>query len=234
MASFYQLTLKANTASTLNVQGKLILVDKVEGADGVDITPVLNSSTGRTMPGRKQAFKAWIDYDTVILQAAVDCIVSLWLSNTDVSLGFADGASVNVAGGVSILNDAAHRVPVDLSGGTVTVTADNVGVNNDESKPIPVRVAPLAGLVHLAPVAVGVAVAALPVAAANAKAWRKLHMRNESADATIAVGGAGVTMANATILIGPGETWIEDDAAGAAWYAVASKATELRMMAVTA
>jgi hypothetical protein len=40
-------------------------------------------------------------------------------------------------------------------------------------------------------------------------------------------------MAKAAIIIGPGEMWIEDDAAGANWYAISDTAgADLRMLGV--
>ena len=49
---------------------------------------------------------------------------------------------------------------------------------------------------------------------------RKLRVRNRHATAILAIGGAGVTLANAAIQLQPGEVWLEDDAASAGWYAV--------------
>jgi hypothetical protein len=49
----------------------------------------------------------------------------------------------------------------------------------------------------------------------------------------VAIGGAAVTMANAAIILRPGDIWVEDDAPGAAWYAVADTAgADVRVMGV--
>jgi hypothetical protein len=218
MADLYQYVLKAGVATQAAVQGKMILVDEIIGADGVDITPMLNNSTGRTMKGRKKAFKCWVDYDAVILQSDTDCTVLVWLAKSDVSLGFADGALVNVVGGVSIINDQGSRVPVDLAGGTVTVTADNVGVSNDDTKPVPIRRQALKNLVHVAPVAVNTGAA---VQLYGDAATRVIVFRN-TGSTVIGLGGAGVTAANAAILLNPGDTWVEDNAPGIAWYAASA------------
>lgn len=205
--SYYKFRLQAGVPFQAAVQGRMILVDEVDGAAGVDITPMRNNSTLRTLPNRKKAFKLWIDYDAIVLQAATACTVSLFLSVTDVSLGFADGALVNVAGGVEILNGLDKRIPVDLAGGTVNVNASSVANQA------------LNTIVNLAQVVVGVAAASV----VNDNTLRRLRFRNSHATANIALGGAGVTM-ESPILLGPGQSWIEEDAAGANWYAISDTA----------
>lgn len=74
----------------------------------------------------------------------------------------------------------------------------------------------------LASVAVGVAATALVAADATRKA---LRFTNAGAS-DIYIGGAGVTVASGAVKIGPGQTWIEDQAAPAAWYGVSSAAAQ--------
>jgi len=55
----------------------------------------------------------------------------------------------------------------------------------------------------------------------NDATLKRLRIRNASTNgAVVAIGGAAVTLANAAIVLQPGEVWMEDDAAAAAWYAV--------------
>jgi hypothetical protein len=165
----------------------------------------------------------------VTLSAPVDCTVALFLSKNDVSLGFADGSAVNVSGQVQVTNGVGARVPVDIGGGVVTVTADNVGISNTNDLAVPVRNQALSVLLDIANVVVGVAAASV----SNDATLRRLRFRNESVTARIGLGGAGVTMAKAAVIIGPGEMWIEDDAAGANWYAISDTAgADLRMFGV--
>lgn len=227
MANYYTFNLKAGVALQAPVRGKLILVDDIGQATGVDITPMLNNSEGRKMPGRKKAFKCWTEFDGLVLQAAVDCVVALFLSDTDVSLGLADGAGVVVSGQVNIGNGTAQRVPVDLSGGNVQVTASNVGINNTDAAPVPVRSAALSNIVTIAPAVVGTGAAAKVVGDAT---LRRLRFHNASSTAVVVLGASDVTLANAAIRLFPGDTWFEDDAAGATWYATSDTAgADLRM-----
>jgi hypothetical protein len=220
MANFYQYVLKAGVEYQAPQSGRLIVVDSVDGAAGVDITPMLNNGTGRTMPSRKKGFKCWVDFDAVVLKAATDCTVSLFLSTSDVSLGFTDGSAVSVSGGVSILNAGDQRVPVDIAGANVQVTATNVGINNADANPVPVRAAALSTLTNGAPVAIGAAAAQF----SGDATLRRLRVRNSSATLAVAIGGPNVTLGNAAIVLQPGDVWLEDDAAGAAWYGIASQA----------
>jgi hypothetical protein len=220
MANYYTYNVKAGVAMPVNVQGKLILVDSIGAASGIDITPVLNSSNGRTMPGRRKGFKCWTDFDSLILESAVDTQVALFLSTTDVSIGFTEGAQVNVAGGVAITNDAGSRVPVDIAGGTVTVNAVNVGINNNDAAAVPFRAQALATIVNIGSVAVGVAATDL----VNDPSLRKLRIRNAHASAVVGLGAAGVTLATAAVVLQPGDVWEEASAAGAHWYAVSDTA----------
>jgi len=229
MADFYTFSLKAGVEFQATVSGKLILVDDIGAADGIDITP-MSGGNGRTMPGRKKAFKCYVDYDAVILRAPVDTVVSMFLSNKDVSLGFADGALVNVVGEVTVGNDPAARIPVDIGGGNVEVTATNVAINNDDAAAIPtrqkpgevfmVRAAQQTKIVDFQPVVVGTE-GALVVSDA---ALRVVRFRNPHATARIALGGVGVTLAGAVLVLEPGDAWSETDAPGAEWHAISDTA----------
>ncbi len=225
--SLYTFNLKAGTPFHRAVIGKMILVDSTGAAEHITITPMRGSQEVAVLPERQKAFKCWIDYDNIILLAAVDCTVRLFLSVTDVSLGFADGALVNVRGGVSIENDPGNRVPVDIGGGQITVTADNVGINNGNGNPVLIQHQTLATLTHAA---VGVNPGAAQPVVSNA-ALKRVVFRNASDTATIAIGAAGVTLATAAIVLGPGDTWKETDAPGTAWYATSdTAAASLRVM----
>lgn len=70
------------------------------------------------------------------------------------------------------------------------------------------------------PVSVGVTATAL----VSAKATRRgLRFTNAGAVA-VYLGGAGVTVADGAIRLSPGATWLESDAAPAAWYGISGTA----------
>lgn len=203
--SLYQFRLKAGVPLQAQIVGKLILVDSTGEAETVDIIPMRGGQEGRPLTGRQKAFKCWTDYDAIVLRAEVDCTVALFLSSTDVSLGFADGALVNVRGSVSIENDPVNPIPVTMQGGVVEVTATNVGINNN-----------LTTITDFAPVVVGTEATAL----ISDPTQKRLRIRNADTSAVVAIGGAGVTLEKAAVQLLPGDVWNEEDAPGATWYAI--------------
>lgn len=75
-------------------------------------------------------------------------------------------------------------------------------------------------ITDIAPVTVGTSATALTAVSTTRKSVR--FMNAGSAD--VYLGGAGVTTANGCIRIGSGETYIETNAAGAAWYGISGTA----------
>jgi len=207
--AYYSIPLKAGVAHVQDIPGSLILVDGIDGAAGVDLTPIVSGSRQVTMPARKAGFKYRTQYDAVELVAAADCQVRIFLTTNDVTLGFTDGAQVNVVGSVLVSNGVDKRVPVDLANGTVTVTASDVAISNK-----------LTTLTHFPVGTIGTVAASV----VNDATQKRLRFRNTHATAVIALGGATVTVANAAILLNPGDVWTEDDAPGANWYAISDTA----------
>ncbi len=160
---------------------------------------------------------------------------------------------------IRINNTVAQPIPV-LFGGTVApvlgvVTIDNtndeaipvlqkpgevfsVNVSNSDAQALPVQqkaggvfavqVQALPSIVHRPAAVIGTGAAQLLVSDAT---YKRLRVKNASAAARVAIGGAGVTLATAAIVLEPGDMWTEDDAAGAAWYAVSDvAAADVRVM----
>jgi hypothetical protein len=230
--SYYSINLLAGVPYRQDTPGSLILIDSIGASAGVDVALIRNGTPGTTMPARKTAFRYVADYDGVLLTSAVNATVGIFLSFNDVQLGFADGASVSVPAGVLVTNPVGNPVNV-LFGGTVAPVLGNVTVTNDpahavpvtlhgsdDATPIPIQKATMTTLVDIAPVTAGIAAVVL-VADATLK---RLTVRNASTAATIAIGGAGVTMANGARQLGPGDMWIEEDAPGATWYVISDTA----------
>lgn len=113
-----------------------------------------------------------------------------------------------------ITNSDAQAVPVAQKAGTVFAT----------------QAEKLTNIVDHAPAVINNGAAQLLI---NDATYKRLRVKNASASARVAIGGAAVTMANAAIILEPGDVWVEDDAAGASWYAVSdTAATDVRVMGV--
>lgn len=97
-------------------------------------------------------------------------------------------------------------------------TANSVIAN---ATAMPVQKQALSTLTAFAPVSINTGAAQALV---SDPTQRMLRFRNGHATAKLYLGGLGVTIANAVIVLGPGDMWIEDEAAGAAWYAISDTA----------
>ena len=138
---------------------------------------------------------------------------------------------------IRVNNTAAQPIPVSFAG-TVSPVLGVVTVDNTNAEAIPVLQKPgetfavsvaqalsvkdvqCPTIVNIAPVSAGL----VAVALVSDATLRRLRVRNGHATATIAIGGAGITRANAAIVIEPGDIWNETDAAGAAWFVVSDTA----------
>ena len=69
--------------------------------------------------------------------------------------------------------------------------------------------------------------------AANA-ARRGVRFRN-AGETAVAIGGAGISFAAASVVIQQGETWNENEAPGAAWYCIceAGLTSQINIQAIT-
>lgn len=204
---YYTYNLNAGKAYRAGVGGKVLLIDSLGAASGVDVQIIKASREFPVMKDRKQAFKYVVDFDDVLFTAAVDCTIAVFLTNADVDLGFSASSLVQVAGSIAITNDAGHPVPVNIGG--ATITASNVSINNN-----------LTTISNIAPVTAGLAQTLL----SNDATLKRLRVRNSHATAVIAIGANGVTMANGAVQIQPGDVWDEDDAPGATWYVISDTA----------
>jgi hypothetical protein len=231
MQFFYQQTVFAGVPLQLPYGGLYFVLASAGAARKVSIQLTNNGQTSKVMPDMTPGFSLPTQFDGITFTSATDTIVSFFASPTPVLLGVQDNGAVRVPDGVVVTNSAGQRIPVDVGGAVLSIgslviantPAQAVPVTlhgSDDTTPIPIQKAALATIYHQAAVSVGVAVTAL-VSDATLK---RVCFRNAHATAIVALGGAGVTLANGTIQLQPGDTWIEDDAAGAAWYAISDTA----------
>lgn len=209
---FYQIPLQAGVEFRHGVAGKVFLLDDIGVATGLTVKLVQNGNEKLISSGRKKAFKVIADFDSVVLLSPVATTVTFFISFEDVDIGVEDGANFTV------INDDTNPVPVRtpagvplevLFAGTVAPVLGTVKVQNDYTT-----------IENKAPVTIGTVAAAL-VSDATLK---RLRIRNSHATAVVAIGGAGVTLANGAVQLQPGDVWLEEDAPGAAWFAISDTA----------
>jgi hypothetical protein len=226
--SYQNIPLLAGVPYQLGIAGKLLLVDSVGAAGAVDIALVRAGTPSATMPARLPGFRLVGDFDGVVLTSAADTVVGLFLSFDDVNLG---------TNKLEISNSADNPVKV-LFGGTVTPVLG--AITNTDAQAVPVvqklgavftmQAEKLLVLADHAPAIINTGAAQLLISDVT---FKRLIVKNASAAARVAIGGAAMTFANAAIILEPGDSWSEDDAAGAAWYATSDiAAADVRVLGV--
>lgn len=230
----YNEFMRAGVPVKLTIGGRLLYIQRSSGGAVLDIT--FHSGVGtQTVSAVGKGFKAGPvgGFDTITFKAAQDSTVEFIVTDGDVNAQFDDASTIigNDDGqALPVRVPAGQRLPVDLAGGTVTVTADNVGINNTDANAVPTRRQALATFVHKNPVVINTGAAQALVSDAT---LRRVCIRNASASASVAIGGAAVTIANAAILLGPGDVWTDEESAGAAWYATSDQnGADVRVMGV--
>lgn len=150
-------------------------------------------------------------------------LASIRINNTPaqaIPISFA-GTVAPVLGVVTVDNTNAEAIPVlQKPGEKFEVNVANASLPVTIAQAVSVKDVQCPTIVNIAPVSAGIVAVAL-VADAS---LRRLRVRNGHASAIIAIGGAGITMANAAVVLFPGDVWNETDAAGAAWYVVSDTA----------
>jgi hypothetical protein len=215
--SYQKIPLLAGVPHLLDIAGKLLLIDSPGDAGVVDIALVNKGTPGAYMTERQAGFRHIAPFDGVVLRSPVATIVTLFLSFEDVNLG---------TNRIEITNPGARPVPVTFS--QQIVPLGSVTVNNPNDQAAIVQQQALSVIADHTAAVINAGPAQLLI---NDPTFKRLRIRNASSMAVVSLGGAAMTAANAAIILLPGDSWIEDDAAGAAWYAVSDTAgTDVRVM----
>lgn len=181
----------------------LILDDAGTGAV-VDTTFRHNTQVIEEIRTAKRGTKARMahgQFTAVEMVADRDCVLEVIISDGAVDIDMFAGANVNatiVGTPVPVSNDRGSAAnPVFINGAFAGRT-------------------PAAALVDDAPAAIGAALSA--IVAANPNRIR-LVFNNTGAN-PVALGGAGITWAHGSMVLQPGDIWVEDTAPNLAWYGI--------------
>lgn len=233
---FYSVSLQAGIPARFPYAGRYFVLDSTGAARRVSVTLELNGQTYNKMPDRGPGFSLPADFDAITLESSANTTVQFFASFEPLRIGEQDGLQVSVPDGVKITNEDINSLPVknaegvpievanptgqrlnvDIGGGTITVTADNVGINNTTANPIPV-LANYAATVTNGAAASCTDIETAIVAASTSR--RGLRIKNAGAN-PVAIGGTGIAYATAAVILQAGETWNENEAPGAAWYSI--------------
>ena len=184
--------IKGGTAETNRIEnvGKGLKARTSAGFDGIKISTTVSGVV-----------------DFIVLDADDD--LELWFNTDEVIIGNENAQAIPVK------TPAGEPLEV-LFAGTVEPVLGVVTVDNTTAEAIPV-ISNFA-----ATVTNGAAVAASDVEAAIVAldaTRRGLRIKNAGAN-PVAIGGTGITYATAAVILQAGETWNENEAPGAAWFAI--------------
>jgi len=216
----YSEFIAAGQPMKLTIGGKLLYIQRSQAGAVLDVT-FHNGFGTQTVNAVGKGFKAGPvgGFDTITIATAADGVVEFIITDGDVSAQFDDASTVigNDDGqAIPIRLPEGQRMLVSLEGGNVNVNAVNVGVNNTAANPVPTKHYMAQAVTNVEPVGVSANVGVLVAADASR---RGLRVKNVGAN-PVAIGGAALVFAKAVVLVQPGETWYESEAAGAAWSCI--------------
>ena len=231
----YSEFLAAGVPLQLQIGGKVLYVQRSEAGQVLKVE-FLNGVASQSVDNVGKGFKAAPvgGFGSIKITAAESGTVDFVVTDGDIDVKFDDAATVignDDSQAVPVRLQAGARMAVDIAGGNVELTATNVQINNNtDAVAIPirqraddvfaVRQAQQTKIIDYQPTSVGTA----GVLLVKDAALRVVRFRNPHATARIALGGEAVTMANAVIVLEPGDVWSETDAPGAEWHAISDTA----------
>jgi hypothetical protein len=236
----YSEFLAAGVPLQLQIGGKVLYVQRSEAGQVLNVE-FINGRDVQSVERVGKGFKATPagGFGSIRITATESGTVDFVVTDGEIDVKFDDAATVignDDSQAVPVRLPAGQRLLVDVAGGNVQVTATAVGINNGADNPIPM-VQPAGKSFVMEPKAdaefkmrayLAATVAdADPVQVTEARTKvidasvrrRGLRLRNTGVN-PVAMGGATVTLANAVVVIQPGETWNENEAPGAAWYCI--------------
>ena len=209
----YDERIAPGSALKITITGSIFYLKSSSAGEVLTVEFVNGSAQGTKVQGVGKGFKASpaARFDGVRITTTVETQVEFIISDGEIDFAFNTDEII-------IGNDDSKALPIRMPAGKrLPVSLDssiNIGVVSVENG--------LTVIVDSAPVAVGQAATVI----SNDPALKKLRMRNVSNMAIIAIGGPGVALGS-PIILHPGESYWEDDAAGAKLYAIANEANAL-------
>lgn len=248
----YRETIVAGQPLRLSIGGRVLYIQRSEGGPVLTVEFTRQGGESQKIERVGKGFKAAPrdQFQGVTISTTVTGQVDFVITDGDIDIKFDEDATI-------IGNDVSQPIPVIFDGTVAPVFGDvtnsdanaipikqkvgavfTVHVDNLDAAAVPVQQKigtvfntkneALTTIVDHAAAVINTGAAQLLISDAT---YRRLRIRNASLTQTVAIGGAAVTMASGAIILLPGDTWIEDDAAGVAWYATSDiAAADVRVM----
>ena len=156
--------------------------------------------------------------------SAVDCVIEVVVSGANISVNYQDGATINA--------NIVGTVPVSVALPLAVVPDRGAPANPVYVSGLTYSDAPASAVTNAAPVAAGPVAVVVMAANAERKAARFLNIGPDP----VALGAAGLTWVQRTIVLNAGDVWIEERGANVAWSAIteAAKAASVTVQGVMA
>lgn len=220
---YFEDTTDANGVFQAQQSGRLFLIESITGASSVKVDIRRGRNAVYLGIKRPRGFRLFVPdgFDLIRLEAAPGTIIGYSLAQEDVQLSIADGMEVTVPTGVLISNTPANRVPVDVGGAAINVTATNVGLISPD------------GFTAAADVAINAGAQSLVIAAAAGISRRYVIIKNLSANAAAFRIGPNTAAAAVGHEVGPGEAITLETTAAIYAYNLGAAPQSLSVVTIT-
>lgn len=210
----YTITLQAGVEKRQEFSGTTLVLLDTGAASSIDMTVEVQGYPAEELRGVKRGLKMLTPgFTGAKFLSAVNATIQVIVSPANISVNYMDGAAVDA----TIIGTP-----------TVLIGGQPVAVSNDRGAPAnPVYVsgitysdAPATSITDNAAVAVGDVAVSLLAANANRKRARFTNIGTDECT----IGTTGHTWAKRCIILGPGDTWVEESAANLAWVGITDTA----------
>ena len=225
----------------LALGGRTLLVQRSGAGPVLDIT-FKQRGGGQTVERVGSGFKASPvgGFDGIEISTSAAGVVDFLITDGDVQIP-TDATKIGNDDGEAIpIRTPAGQPLAVLFAGTVAPVLGSTKTTNTDAEAVPVQqkigavfttqAEKLSTLADHAKAVINAGAAQLLISDAT---FKRLVVKNAHAVARVALGGASMTFADAAIILEPGDTWTEGDAAGAAWWAVSDIAgADVRVLGI--
>ncbi|WP_186289114.1 hypothetical protein [Burkholderia gladioli] len=230
--------IKAGADYAANLKGLTLFVQQCDQGDVLTITLVdaLGNRYAVQDIGAGAKLRPLAGFTSVQISTPIDANVQFIITSGDIDIQNSQVESVIANGDgspVPVRVPAGQRLPVDIGGGTVNVTASNVTVGNAPANPVPIAAQPAgSAAAEAGGVAVGTATGAGAVLAAAAGRKRAIFYNAGPGKVALTASNT-VAFASAALILQPGDAWKETDAPHIAWYAISDTGSTLNIQTVS-
>jgi predicted nuclease of predicted toxin-antitoxin system len=207
---FYTVRLTAGVPFAAPYGGTFFALWDTGAVRSVSLQFVAQGQTGQKISGMTSGFQVEANFEQVIFTADADTTVQFFASAKPLKLGTKDGQQVKVL--------ADTPLPVNFAGTVAPVLGE---IKNGNDNAVPIQTQQLKKIVDIESITLASANTKMLVSADAT--LKRLRIRNNNVSAIIAIGGENVTLENCPIILQPDDIYIEEDAAGANWYAISNE-----------